>query len=71
MKDCDRDIRDYHREQVALKPSQRQKLEDRRDSNRNRLRSGPGEERGPRAEEVGRSRVLRDADGHPGAEQRV
>ena len=40
MKDCDRDIRDYHREEVALTPSQRQKLEDRRDSNRNRLRSG-------------------------------
>ena len=40
MKDCDRDIRDYHREQVALTPSQRQKLKDRRDSNRDRLRSG-------------------------------
>ena len=40
MKNCDRDIRDYHREEVALNPNQRQELEDRRDSNRNRLRSG-------------------------------
>lgn len=40
MKDCDRDIRDYHREQVALSASQRQNLKDRRDSNRDRLRSG-------------------------------
>ena len=40
MKDCDRDIRGYHRERVALTSSQRQKLKDRRDSNRNRLRSG-------------------------------
>ena len=40
MKNCDRDIRDYHRDQVALSRSQRQKLKDRRDSNRDRLRSG-------------------------------
>ena len=40
MKDCDKDIRDYHREQVALSPSQRQKLKGWRDSNRDRLRSG-------------------------------
>ena len=40
MKDCDRDIRDYHRERVALSASQRQELKDRRDSNRNRLRIG-------------------------------
>ncbi len=40
MKNCDKDIRDYHREEVALSKSQRQKLKDRRDSNRNRLRSG-------------------------------
>ena len=39
MKDCDRDIRDYHREQVALSTSHLQKLEGRRDSNRKRLRS--------------------------------
>ena len=40
MKDCDKDIRDYHRERVALSSSQRQRLKDRRDSNRDRLRSG-------------------------------
>ena len=40
MKNCDNDIRDYHREQVSLSASQRQKLKDRRDSNRHRLRSG-------------------------------
>lgn len=40
MKDCDRDIRDYHRERVTLTQSQRQQLEDRRDSNRKHLRSG-------------------------------
>ena len=37
---CDRDIRDYHREHVALRRSQRQRLQDRRDSNRTRLRRG-------------------------------
>ena len=40
MKDCDRDIRDYHRERVVLTRSQRQQLKDRRDSNRTRLRRG-------------------------------
>ena len=40
MKDCNSDIRDYHRDQVALSRSQRQELKDRRDSNRDRLRSG-------------------------------
>ena len=40
MKDCDRDIRDYHRDEVALSRSQRQELKDRRDTNRDRLRSG-------------------------------
>ena len=40
MYDCDKDIRDYHRERVALSPNQRQKLEGWRDSNRDRLRSG-------------------------------
>ena len=40
MKDCDKDIRDYHRERVALSPSQQQKLKGWRDSNRNRLRNG-------------------------------
>ena len=40
MKDCNKDIRDYHRERVALTASQRQELKDRRNSNRDRLRSG-------------------------------
>lgn len=40
MKDCNRDIRDYHRKRVALSQRQRKQLRDRRDSNRNRLRSG-------------------------------
>ena len=40
MFDCDKDVRDYHREQVALTQSQRQELQDRRDSNRERLRQG-------------------------------
>ena len=40
MKDCNKDIRDYHRERVALTATQRQELKDRRDSNRDRLRSG-------------------------------
>ena len=40
MKDCNKDIRDYHRDRVALTASQRQELKDRRDSNRDRLRSG-------------------------------
>lgn len=40
MKNCNKDIRAYHREAVALTPTQRAKLKDRRDSNRKRLRSG-------------------------------
>ena len=40
MKDCDSDIRAYHRERVALTPHKRQELQDRRDSNRDRLRRG-------------------------------
>ena len=40
MKDCDSDIRAYHRERVALTSKQRQTLKDRRDSNRDRLKRG-------------------------------
>ena len=40
MKNCDSDIRAYHRERVALKPDQRREMEERRDSNRARLRRG-------------------------------
>lgn len=40
MKDCNKDIRDYHRDRVALTASQRQELKNRRDSNRDRLRNG-------------------------------
>ena len=40
MKNCDSDIRAYHRERVALTSGQRQKLKDRRDANRDRLRRG-------------------------------
>ena len=47
MNDCDRDIRDYHRVRVGLSQSQRQTLKDRRDSNRDRLRSGLGKNEDP------------------------
>ena len=40
MKDCDRDIRAYHCERVTLTPEQRREMEERRDSNRARLRRG-------------------------------
>ena len=40
MKDCDKQIREYHRKQVALTSNQRTTLKERRDSNRTRLRSG-------------------------------
>ena len=40
MNDCNRDIRDYHSECVALTTDQRLKLKKRRDTNRIRLRSG-------------------------------
>ena len=48
MKDCDSDIRAYHRERVALSPNQRLKLENRRNSNRKRLRSGLTENGDPK-----------------------
>ncbi|MDE0124875.1 MAG: hypothetical protein OXN97_09905 [Bryobacterales bacterium] len=47
MKNCDKDIRAYHREEVALTSIQRGTLKDRRDSNRKRLRSGLEKRRGP------------------------
>lgn len=40
MKDCDKDIRDYHDEHVRLTEDQKKKLRDRRDANRGRLRRG-------------------------------
>lgn len=48
MKDCNKDIRDYHRMRVALSAGQREKLEDRRNSNRKRLRSGLEENGDPK-----------------------
>lgn len=40
MKDCDKDIRNYHNEQVKLTSGQESKLRDRRDANRDRVRDG-------------------------------
>jgi len=40
MMNCDSDIRDYHRKRVALAPSDRKKLMDRRNRNRERLQRG-------------------------------
>ena len=40
MKNCDKDIRAYHDERVRLTESQKKKLRDRRDANRERLRRG-------------------------------
>lgn len=40
MKDCDKDIRAYQDERVRLTESQKKKLRDRRDANRDRLRHG-------------------------------
>ena len=40
MKDCDRDIRDYHREEVALTQAQLDELKEHRDTNRKRVRDG-------------------------------
>lgn len=40
MKDCNDDIRDFHEDRVKLSPQQRKQLRDRRNSNRDRLKSG-------------------------------
>ena len=40
MKDCSRDIFNYHQDRVQLTPSQKTELRNRRDANRNRVRNG-------------------------------
>lgn len=40
MKDCHKDIRDYHDERVTLTQTQKKELRERRDANRDRLRRG-------------------------------
>ena len=40
MKGCDRDIRDYHGEEVALTQAQLEELKEHRDTNRKRVRDG-------------------------------
>ncbi|MEM9284046.1 MAG: cyclic GMP-AMP synthase DncV-like nucleotidyltransferase [Verrucomicrobiota bacterium] len=40
MKDCNRDVTNYHRDRVILNPGQRKQLRERRNANRDRLKKG-------------------------------
>ena len=68
MIDCAKDVRAYHNQEVTLPKAEQDKMRDRRNANRNRLRKGLAKAGQARAHRIRQAGQLRheDDDSGPG-----